>query len=152
MHRPHLRTALVITPLLQFAIGSPAAALVNCKVDAVDVFKAARDADFTFKLIQTDATSCELDESTIVIAAPLDRNVRCRFAVLADQALGNGWQLVKLNYSASDGADVELTKGQSGWLFDIRAPRARTSLVSIRSIIARGNKCKHWREAFNSEN
>ena len=151
MLRAELRAALLVAAFL-VASGSPAAAArVNCEVDAVDAFEAAREADFTFRLVQSNATRCELTESTIVVAAPQNNDVFCRFAIFGGRSTGNGWRLVKLNYSASEDAEVEVTKLQPGWLFDIRAPRARTSLVSVQSVVARGEKCKNWREAFRSD-
>ena len=147
MLRAELRAALIGATSL---VGTGASA-ATCQVDAVEAFEAARAADFTFKMMQSNATRCELVQSTILVAAPQTNDVFCRFAVFSGRSAGNGWRLVKLIYSFSQNADVEVTRLHPGWLFDIRAPRAQTSLVSVQSVVARGEKCRDWREAFNSD-
>ena len=128
MLRAELRAALIVATSL-VGTGAPAA---TCPLDAVDAFEAARAADFTFRMIQSN-------------------DVFCRFAVFGGRSAENGWRLVRLIYSFSQNAEVEVTRLPAGWLFDIRAPRAQTSLVSVKRVVARGKKCKDWREAFNSD-
>ena len=147
MLRAELRAALIVATSL-VGTGAPAA---TCPLDAVDAFEAARAADFTFRMIQSNATRCELNQSTILVAAPQTNDVFCRFAVFGGRSAENGWRLVRLIYSFSQNAEVEVTRLPAGWLFDIRAPRAQTSLVSVKRVVARGKKCKDWREAFNRD-
>jgi len=152
MRRNWLRPSRLVATSMVALSGSPAAAaLMNCRIDAVDAFEAAQNADFGFSVVQTNATQCELVESTIIVAAPEAQDATCRVQLFAGKSAANGWRLLRLRYSASDNTEVDVSNLRPGWLFDIKAPRAQTSRVSIDNVVIRGPKCQRWKDAFASD-
>jgi hypothetical protein len=120
----------------------------RCLVDGVAAFRQARDSGFRFEAVRIDATRCEITESTIVVAAPLQRDAYCAFLVLGGRGLASPWKIQSFVTSISDGTRLDLVRVQKGWVFKIQAAKAQTSRVSIHGIRLVGGDCTDATDAF----
>jgi hypothetical protein len=151
VRRPRVRAAAAAALGASLLLGAvdPAAGAARCLVEAVATFRQARDAGFRFETVRSDATRCEISESTIVVAAPQQNDVTCLFSVLGGRGLVAPWAIKSFTMSSSEGTKVEIFRVQQGWVFRIRAPHGQTSRVSIKGIILVGGDCTKAMDAFD---
>jgi hypothetical protein len=100
--------------------------------------------------VNATASTCEVDNAILVVAAPQDHDARCRVRLFAGQPLAAGWTLhrVVVEFSPPN-ATASISPLPFGKLLTVTVPRGRTGLFTIRIVHLRGADCDRWRDAFD---
>lgn len=119
----------------------------NCKVNAVDAFRAAQRGGFVFRLIGTDARACKLYDTTLIVTASSSASANCRYLLFGDQEPLGNWKIVRVTFS--EGAIARRASEGAGFVLSAQSERGRTSWFSATSLVMRGPECRGALEALD---
>jgi hypothetical protein len=110
---------------------------------------AARANGFQFVRLASDASECRLENATVVVSAPQNRDAHCRLRLFTGSPLRPGWTLARMIIEQNpESAQSDLRLLPSGWQLTMTVPAGRTGLFTIRRVKLRGSDCDRWRDAF----
>jgi hypothetical protein len=142
---------------------SAAFAARPCPLDAVEVFRRAPDAGFSFDLMSGDPARCKRRDSTLTASAPATQPVECLFRILGRRLPAAGWEIQRLVISGRgvddwrvaallsterDKNGNRIKRPQPGWMVRIRVPRGQSWNASIRTVVLSGPDCTRAASAF----
>lgn len=141
----------LLTGAIGLALAGEAAAQTvhTCRIDGFDAIASARASGFQFALTDSNASTCDLENATVVVSAPQDRAARCRMRLFAGQPLSPGWSIRRVVVESSpQGAQHDLALLPNGRLLVMAVPKGVTGLFTVRKLHLRGADCALWRDAF----
>ena len=158
-------SALIAIGCFALLLGEQAAlAQKVCPIEAVDAFRKARESDFSFELVSSDASNCRLVESTITVSARAASPAQCLYRVLGHRFPAAGWRIRQLVISgagvlsgpvpaivppATAGGSPPVPVPQPGWLIRVRVPAGQSRIASVRKVIMFGPDCRKAAKAFD---
>ena len=146
MHRYRLLIGTIALASVSQAVAQP---VQTCRIDGFAAASQARANGFQFVTVDSTATTCDVENASVVVSAPQDREARCRLRLFAGQPLTPGWTLFRIVIEFSPpNARAVLSPLPAGKLLSVTVPKGKTGLFTIRKVHLRGADCDKWREAF----
>lgn len=147
MHRYRMLAGAVA---LAAASQGPAQQVETCRKTGFETISLARTNGFQFFRIDSNASECEIENATIVVSAPQDRDGRCRFRLFSGQPLNPGWTISRIvvEYSPPAARAEVGPASPMGRVLTLTVPKGRTGLFTIRRVNLKGRDCGRWRDAF----
>lgn len=147
MHRYRLFTGAIALALAARGSAEP---VEICRIKGSAAVSQARGNDFQFGRIDTDASECDLENASVVVSAPQERDGHCRVKLFSGQRLNLGWDIrfIAVEFRPQS-AQFGLSGSPTGWTLTLTVPKGKTAMFTVKKVHLRGPDCSHWRRAFD---